>query len=65
MVVKMEQQTIRIPLERNKYIKKKAESIGCSYNSYINILLDLGIKIYEAIDEIVKPTAQNPQNPKQ
>jgi len=42
------QQTIRLPDEKNDAIKRKAEAIGCSYNSLINILLDLGMKTYDA-----------------
>ena len=42
------QQTIRIKEEVNAKIKKKALDIGCSYNSLINVLLDLGLSLYEA-----------------
>jgi hypothetical protein len=42
------QQTIRIPEERNNYIKEKAEKIGCTYNSFVNILIDKGLQLYEA-----------------
>ena len=43
----IEQQTIRVPTQRNAYIKRKAAGIGSSYNSFINTLLDLGLRAYE------------------
>jgi len=48
MKMMMIQQTIRVPEQRNEYIKEKAEKIGCSYNSLINILIDKGLQLYEA-----------------
>ena len=45
------QQTIRLPAVKNNEIKKMAEEIGCSYNSLVTILLDLGMQAYKS-----KPT---------
>lgn len=45
-LMKIEQQTIRLPQENNNKFKEKAEQIGCSYNSFINVLLDLGYEAY-------------------
>ena len=39
--------TLRIPEERNAYLKQKASEIGVSQNALILMLLDIGIKCYE------------------
>lgn len=39
--------TLRIPEERNEYIKEKANEIGLSQNAFMMMLIDLGIKLYE------------------
>jgi len=46
-----EQQTIRIPYETNDGIRKMAKEIGCSYNSLILVLIDLGIRSYRTVRE--------------
>ncbi|WP_455649079.1 hypothetical protein [Enterocloster citroniae] len=46
--------SLRLPEEKNDYIKKKANEIGISQNAFIMVLIDLGIKLYEC-DPIVKP----------
>lgn len=40
--------TLRLPEERNEYIKKKANEIGISQNAFVMLLIDLGIKFYES-----------------
>ena len=40
--------SLRLPEEKNEYIKNKAKEIGISQNAFIQILIDLGIKFYEA-----------------
>jgi len=42
------QQTIRIPQQRNEHIKAVAEQSGTSYNSLINYLIFIGLKVIEA-----------------
>lgn len=46
--------SLRLPEEKNDYIKKKASEIGISQNAFIMVLIDLGIKLYEC-DPIVSP----------
>ena len=40
--------SIRLTEERNDYIKKKASEIGVSQNAFMALLIDLGVKMYEA-----------------
>ena len=46
--------SLRLPEEKNDYIKKKASEIGISQNAFLMVLIDLGIKLYEC-DPIVSP----------
>ena len=46
--------SLRLPEEKNDYIKKKASERGISQNAFIMVLIDLGIKLYEC-DPIVSP----------
>lgn len=39
--------SLRLTEKRNDYIRKKASEIGISQNAFINILIDLGIRLYE------------------
>ncbi len=39
--------TLRIPDEVFEKTKIKADEIGSSHNSFINILIDLGLKLYD------------------
>lgn len=39
--------SLRITENRNEYIREKALEIGISQNAFINVLIDLGIKVYE------------------
>jgi predicted DNA binding CopG/RHH family protein len=45
-----EQQTIRIPAEKNAKLKQEAQDMGMSYNSYVLMLISLGEKALRAID---------------
>lgn len=40
--------SLRVPEAKNDYIKEKAQEIGISQNAFMMVLLDLGIKTYEA-----------------
>ncbi len=40
--------SIRIPEQRNNYIREKAYEIGISQNAFMVMLIDLGIKLYES-----------------
>lgn len=40
--------SLRLPEERNEYIRKKADEIGLSQNGFMLMLIDLGIKLYES-----------------
>ena len=40
--------SIRIPEERNEYLRKKAHEIGMSQNAFMVMMIDLGIKLYES-----------------
>ena len=41
--------TLRIPKEKNVYLRQKADEIGVSQNSLILMLLDIGIRAYELL----------------
>lgn len=43
-----EQTTIRVAEDINNKIKAKAKEIGIPYNSMINVLLDMGLKLYDS-----------------
>lgn len=45
--------TLRIPEEKTEQIKQKANEIGISQNAFINVLIDLGLKVYDADIKIV------------
>jgi len=48
--------SIRLTEERNDYIKKKASEIGVSQNAFMALLIDLGVKMYEAqVDVKIHP----------
>ena len=49
--------SIRIPEQRNEYIRKKANEIGISQNALMVMLIDLGIKLYES-DIIQSPKSE-------
>ena len=40
--------SIRLPEQRNNYIKEKAIEIGVSQNAFMVMLIDLGIKLHES-----------------
>lgn len=40
--------SIRLPEQRNDYIREKAHEIGVSQNAFMVMLIDLGIKLYES-----------------
>lgn len=40
--------SIRLPEQRNDYIREKANEIGVSQNAFMVMLIDLGIKLYES-----------------
>lgn len=40
--------SIRLPEQRNNYIREKAHEIGISQNAFMVMLIDLGIKLYES-----------------
>lgn len=40
--------TMRVAPRVNKYTKAKAESIGVSQNAFLNMLIDLGLRVYES-----------------
>ena len=42
------QQTIRMNKDVSETIKQKAAQIGSSYNSFVNVLLDFGLRLYES-----------------
>ena len=44
--------SIRLPEQRNEYIRKKASEIGFSQNAFMVMLIDLGIRLYES--EIIR-----------
>lgn len=39
--------SLRITESRSDYIKEKASEIGISQNAFTNVLIDLGIRLYE------------------
>lgn len=43
------QLTIRMSEQMEEYTKSKAAEIGSSQSSFINVLLDLGKKVYEGV----------------
>ena len=40
--------SIRLPEQKNDYIREKAHEIGVSQNAFMVILIELGIKLYES-----------------
>lgn len=43
-----EQTTLRLPSDLAKHVKCKADTIGISTNSFLMILVDLGLRLYES-----------------
>lgn len=39
--------SLRITEDRNNYIREKASEIGISQNAFTNVLIDIGIRVYE------------------
>jgi predicted DNA binding CopG/RHH family protein len=40
--------TLRLSAEVNAHTKKKAEHVGISQNAFLNVLIDLGLRVYES-----------------
>ena len=60
------QTTLRIPEDKARYIKAKAEGIGIPTNAFLLILIDQGLTLYESeIIQLVESPSQFHRVPSQ